>query len=157
MIKLNYKTIGIISFLTGIVYTGRAFTLIKVPGELPVTNTYPFVIGILLCISAVGVYVFEKDEESSFHCSKTDFIITLICFIVFALTFEKAGTIKASFIFSFILGTIWNHKDQTSEETIKTSYFAANKLKIVENILVSCVSSAGIWIVFVRIFSLSLP
>ena len=157
LIKLNYKTIGIISFLAGMAYTARAFLLIKAPGELPMTNTYPFVVGVLLCMSAAGIYVFGTDREFNFSCSKTEFIITLICFIAFALTFEKAGAIKASFIFSFIFGTVWNRKVHTSEKTVKISYFKANILKITENILVSCISSAGIWIVFERIFSLSLP
>lgn len=157
MIRGNYKIIGIISFLAGTVYAARAFTLLRPPGELPMTNTYPLIIGILFCMSALGVYFCGTEKKSNFHYSKKELIISLLCFIIFTLTFEKAGTIKASFIFSLVLGTIWNRKAHASEETAKKSYLAANKLKIAENILVSCICSAGIWLVFERIFRLPLP
>jgi len=125
------------------------------------TNTYPFILGILLCMSALGIYIFGNEKKSYFHCSKTELILTLICSIVFALIFEKTGTIKASFIFSFILGTIWNRKVPVSEESTPKSgfiaYLTTNTKNIAENILASCISSAGIWLVFERIFRLSLP
>jgi hypothetical protein len=68
---------------------------------------------------------------------------------------------KASFMLSFAFGTIWNRNIPASGEAVhKFSFFkylSTNKLKIIENIFVSCVSVAGIWLVFERVFSLSLP
>jgi hypothetical protein len=175
---MRYKTIGIIIFLFGAVYAARAFLLIKAPGELPVSNSYPFVIGVLFCISALGVFVCggKRDAQGgvpyvsdgatlsriggncfSGFVSPTG--ITILCFIVYTILFERVGTIKASFMFSLILGTIWNRNAAAGEthQNFFTSYFAANKLNIAENILASCVCVAGIWLVFERVFSLSLP
>jgi hypothetical protein len=201
---MRYKKVGIIIFLFGAVYAARAFLLIKAPGELPVTNSYPFVIGVLLCISALGVFVCDvfpypgshiKEETSktplysllkdlfrnmrgrqiaapTIDCATLPCIegnrfsgfvsptcITILCFIVYTILFERVGTIKASFIFSLILGTIWNRNTKAGEthQNFFTSYFAANKLNIAENILASCACVAGIWLVFERVFSLSLP
>ena len=161
----NYKIIGIIPFLAGATYSARAFRLIRVPGELPMTNTYLLVIGILFCVSALGVYICGNKKQNEINPGASaargaELLITLLCFIVFTLTFEKAGTIKASFIFSLILGTIWNRNPASGEVAQKfnlTAYLKANKIKTAENIFASCVSAAGIWLVFERIFSLSLP
>ena len=173
-----YRFIALISFLFGSVYTARAFMLIRTPGELPMTNTYPLVIGILLCLCALGVYVFgtspssgEKTAETTkqgwrhillypFEREQLGLFVTLLCFIIYTFTFEKTGTIEASFLFSFILGTIWNRSHRAVESAHIFSfiaYLAANKINIAENILVSCLSVAGIWLVFEKIFSLSLP
>ena len=167
----KYKITGIISLLAGAVYAARAFTLLRVQGELPITNTYLFVIGILLCTSALGVYIcvaFTSPASSIRNCCGKGseryhgyLILTLVCFIVFALLFERIGTVKASFILSFILGTIWNHKKVASKEAAQKfsfiGYFAANKKNIAENILASCVCASGIWLVNIKVFNLSLP
>jgi hypothetical protein len=226
VIVRNYKIIGIISFLVGALYTVRAFLLIRAPGELPVTNTYPFVIGILLCLGALGVYIFgEKLNEMNTGGAiesasnkpppfghllweggvvllPAELLIALLCFVVFTLTFEKIGTVKASFMFSFILGSIWNRNipapgeaarrfsfffsfsqnhtigedvngpcriipptigsEITTEklQPIGCSFiecFTVNKIRIVENIVSSCICALGIWLVYTKIFNLSLP
>ena len=160
----NYKIIGITSLLAGAAYSARAFRLIRAPGELPMTNTYLLVIGILFCVSALGVYICggKKSDEINAGAGAArgaELLVTLLCFIVFTLTFEKAGTIKASFIFSFILGTIWNRNapEGTAGKFNLTAYLKADKIKTAENIFASCVSAAGIWLVFERIFRLSMP
>jgi hypothetical protein len=156
----GYRIIGIIFSLAGAAYTARALLLIRVPGELPMTNTYLLVIGILLCLSALAVFP-SRGGVAALADGVVYHFLTLLCFIVFALTFEKVGAIKGSFIFSFVLGTLWNRNIPASKETAQKfsfiAFFLANRKNIAENILASCVCTAGIWLVFERVFSLSLP
>ena len=160
IIKHNYKIIGLIALLPGAAYTARAFGLART-GELFTTNTYPLVIGILLCVSALGICICGTGRKSfQFNLNRMELFAALLCFIVFTLTFEKIGAIKASFIFSFILGAVWNRNSASGEAAQKFSFIAylkANKFNITENIIASCVSAAGVWLVFERLFSLSLP
>ena len=170
----KYKIIGIVSFLVGAVYTARAFTLLKAPGELPMTNSYLLVIGVLLCASALGVYIYgtfaplaskflqSSDAKSSEWRQQDGYLVfTLVCFILFALLLEKLGTFKASFILSFLLGAIWNHNKGTSIKNAKKysfiEYCAANRVYITGNIVASCIYASGIWLFYIRIFNLSLP
>jgi hypothetical protein len=161
--RRGYKITGIILFLIGAAYTARAFTLLRAPGELPATNSYLLVVGILWCLSAAGIYICGTDkagEKPNFSYDKMGSFAALVCFVIFTLTFEKIGTIRASFIFSFILGTIWNRNTPskgTSQKFNFMTYLKANKMKTAENILSACLCAAGIWLVFGRIFSLSLP
>ena len=175
--KNNYKVAGFISLLAGAVYTARAFLLMRAPEELQQTNTYTFILGVLLCLCALGICFCASSYSAPLdtvknggqrHTRQSTFVsgeeslkipyFTLLCFIVFTVTFEKIGTIEASFVFSFILGVIWNRS--TSRNIAQNSfiaYLAANKRKIVVQILAACICAAGIWLVFERIFSLSLP
>lgn len=177
LIKNNYKKIGGISLLVGAVYAARAFLLMRAPGELPLSNAYTLIIGVLLCLCAIGVYFCAPPYSAPLAAAKTGGLhhprqyslgsaegslgvpyFTLLCFIIFTLTFEKAGTIEASFIFSFILGVIWNRSaSENNAHNSFAAYLSASKRKMAVNILAACVSAAGIWLVFERIFSLSLP
>ena len=161
--RRGYKITGIILFLMGAAYTARAFTLLRTPGGSSATNSYLLVIGILSCAGAAGIYICGTDKTSgkqNFSYDKRGSFTALVCLIVFTLMFEKIGAIKASFIFSFILGTIWNRNTPskgTSQKFNFMTYLKANKMKTAENILSACLCAAGIWLVFGRIFSLSLP
>ncbi|MCL1940716.1 MAG: tripartite tricarboxylate transporter TctB family protein [Synergistaceae bacterium] len=165
MTKRSYKITGIIFFIAGAAYTARAFSLLRTPGELPATNSYLLVIGILSCLSAAGIYICGTDkvcEKPNFSYDKMGSFAALVCFVIFTLMFEKIGTIKASFILSLILGTIWNRAPiskakNTSQKFNFMTYLGANKWKIAENILAACACAWGIWLVFERVFSLSLP
>jgi len=162
----KYKTIGIISFIVGAVYLARAFTLLKAPGDLPMTNAYLIVIGVLLCASASGVYICGASSGASVLQNgperRHDFLIlSLICFIVFALLFERIGTIKVSFILSFMLSAIWNRNKSASKDAVRKfifmEYFAANRIHIAGNILTSGLCALGIWLIYFWIFNISLP
>ena len=176
LINSNYKIISIILLLIGAAYSARAFMLVRATRGHVMVNTYLLIIGIIFCVSAIGIYIFGTQPRANnrlgvFHATLICFVIfvrtrigllaTLFCFIIFVLTFEKVGTIKAVFILSLILGTIWNRKVSTSDDTAGKfslpSCLSANKRNIAVNILMSCVCAAGIWLVFERVFSLSLP
>jgi len=227
LLKCNYKLTGIILIILGAAYTIRAFMLVRPTIGLAMTNAYLLIIGIIFCISALGVYIFRPhsklskcenpptnplehsppvegwrasdgvvppveerhasdgvvppveerhsiDEvvsveerrasdsvvppvEGHLFYQHRSLLTALICLITFTLTFETIGTIKSSFLFSFALGTMWNRKEATADKFSFTDYLSTNKLNIAVNILISCISAAGIWLVFEKIFRLSLP
>lgn len=108
------------------------------------SSTYLIIVGIIFCIGLAGAFASGR-PKSEFH-RKGELItlaLTLLFFVSFALTFESYNALSSIFALCLTLGVIWCER-----------YRLGN---FIAGLSVSAICTAGIWLVFVRIFSLSLP
>lgn len=144
---------GIVSIILGVVYSIQAYNLPRATVGKPMSPIlFPLGLGALLVIFGIILLVQQilkgklkiqgdnKPKEKGFSYSAKLIGYTCVVSIIYALLFERIGFVFSTFLFMQAVLMVVN-----------------GKMKWKTNTMVSAFFSIGIYVVFAKLFGISLP
>lgn len=135
---------GGLIFLLGAGCSLRAYFMLGVPGELPVSNAFPLIVGVIAALSGIGV-MFRGTERRpmpsrALFCRLV--VVSALC-LAASVLFPRLHFWPVAFTLTFALGLVMNGAKSAG------AWLTAA--------LVACACSGALWLFYDRVFHLVLP